>query len=379
MKGPIIVTLMSLCAMLGFVGGAWFAIDTARTIQSDKKAPLADHLALPAFSIEGLVSAQTAGELAHLRQLLVRHIWHQDELPTDAQPYRVAAAQDARWDDLEGLLRTDRLDIALEYDLRSVAYHFIPQSRTGRLMIVHQGHSGDFINSKHVIAHYLAAGYDIIALAMPLMGPNALKNQWLETKKFGPIFIPDVPDPDTFHSYIALLAREDFNPLELYVHPVVVALNYALKLENFKSVSMVGVSGGGWTTVFASAVDERIQNSFQIAGGLPFYLRAMRPVTDMGDYEQHALNVYTVANYLELYLLSSLGEGRTHTQIIIANDPCCFAQPDAAQVYHDALRRIRTKNQLPGQLNLRIDAAHMEHSISPHALELIDDVLAAAD
>ena len=42
---------------------------------------------------------------------------------------------------------------------------------------------------------------------------------------------------------------------------------------NFKRYSMIGLSGGGWTTVVYAAIDERISDSFSVAGSIPFYLR----------------------------------------------------------------------------------------------------------
>ena len=52
---------------------------------------------------------------------------------------------------------------------------------------------------------------------------------------------------------------------------------------------MAGLSGGGWTTTIASALDPRIVLSFPVAGSVPFAMRDEHPgdpYHDLGDFEQ---------------------------------------------------------------------------------------------
>ena len=65
--------------------------------------------------------------------------------------------------------------------------------------------------------------------------------------------------------------RGDF-PLRYFVEPVVLTTNYATK-QGYDSIHMAGLSGGGWTTTVAPAVDERIVSSFPIAGSVPCAMR----------------------------------------------------------------------------------------------------------
>ena len=44
-------------------------------------------------------------------------------------------------------------------------------------------------------------------------------------------------------------------------------------LDRSEKFVMLGLSGGGWSTTLASAVDPRIQLSFPTAGSIPFDLK----------------------------------------------------------------------------------------------------------
>ena len=48
---------------------------------------------------------------------------------------------------------------------------------------------------------------------------------------------------------------------------------------------MIGLSGGGWATHMAAAIDVRIDDSVPVAGAMPLYARAYSPGTK-GETEQ---------------------------------------------------------------------------------------------
>ena len=58
------------------------------------------------------------------------------------------------------------------------------------------------------------------------------------------------------------------------MEPITVSLNYLDEEYDFSSYYMIGISGGGWTTVIYSAIDDRISNSFSVAGSYPLFLRS---------------------------------------------------------------------------------------------------------
>ena len=61
-------------------------------------------------------------------------------------------------------------------------------------------------------------------------------------------------------------------PLRYFLEPVVLTANYAESL-GYEEINMAGLSGGGWSTTVASAVDKSIKGSFPIAGSVPCAMR----------------------------------------------------------------------------------------------------------
>jgi hypothetical protein len=62
---------------------------------------------------------------------------------------------------------------------------------------------------------------------------------------------------------------------------------------------MLGLSGGGWTTTLAAAIDPRIEVSFPTAGSTPFSFKHDTAVyNDVEDYEQQiARPIYSICDY----------------------------------------------------------------------------------
>ena len=112
--------------------------------------------------------------------------------------------------------------------------------------------------------------------------------------------------------------------------------NYAELNFRYRSVAMMGISGGGWLTTLYAALDPRVRASYPVAGTLPIFLRS-KAARDWGDYEQNHPDLYRIANYPELYVLGSHGEGRRQIQILNRYDDCCFAGT-RSRLYEEAVR-----------------------------------------
>ena len=123
--------------------------------------------------------------------------------------------------------------------------------------------------------------------------------------------------------------------LSHFITPVVLGLDDVLKKDNFFSISMTGISGGGWTTVLTSAIDKRINYSFPVSVSLPLSLRT----DDYGDIENFYFPFYKEYPYLDLYLLASTGKKRKHMQINILNDPLSYSGR-RSELYKDYLSRL---------------------------------------
>jgi len=134
---------------------------------------------------------------------------------------------------------------------------------------------------------------------------------------------------------------------------------------------MIGLSGGGWTTIVYSAIDERISDSFSVAGSIPFFLKV--DSRDMGDYEQTNVELYQNVNYLELYVLSAYGDGRKHVQIFNKNDPCCYS--GSGYETYELIIKDKMLQLGKGNFQILVDDTHDEHKISDYILKLIHETI----
>ena len=303
--------------------------------------------------VDSLITLRSAEDLQARREALIHFLWGTglpSTMPSVSKNHR-----DDRYD-MPSLLRIHKLVVAMGFGLESHLYHFVPKSPIGRAVLYHQGHRGDFIRGKELITRLLDEGYDVVALAMPLLGPNPQPT--VDLPRFGRLKL-------TGHDHLKLLTPESGHPVQYFLEPAVAATNYLREL-GIPSISMIGISGGGWTTTLAAAVDVRLEKSFPVAGSYPIFLRAAR---DWGDYEQTVPELYNLAGYLDLYLLGSVGDGRKQVQIINQFDACCFAGT-LWQTYQEPLESAVARLG-SGSFELFVDDSHREHMISSVAVDHI--------
>jgi len=307
-------------------------------------------------NISKLIKIENEKDVLEIRKNLIQFIWKQGQLPTN-YPVVETNIHDNDYQELKNLDKIDKLTIVMDYNFTSVLYHFYSSKPNNNLFIYHQGHDGDFVNGIKVIDELLNKGYDVIALTMPLLGKNNQPEIYIESLgnfKF------------ISHDQFKFLDNNKFCSIKLFIEPVIVAINYADN-SGYKEINMLGLSGGGWTTVMSSAVDPRISKGYSVSGSYPIFLEPER------DYEQINPEVYRIANYLELYILDSYGENRKHVQIVNIYDSCCFS----GDKYRSYEKYIYQKIEILGKGNYTVfaDDTHNEHIISEHALNfIIDDV-----
>ena len=131
--------------------------------------------------------------------------------------------------------------------------------------------------------------------------------------------------------------------MRYFLEPVFLTANYATERLATKKLYIAGLSGGGWSTTFAAAMDPRLIGSFPIAGSIPCAMRdpdgKSWPVgNDQEDFEQNCSPnpnpkvpehpgraAFQACNYTCQYLLAGLEPHRFQTQILHERDSCCFA------------------------------------------------------
>lgn len=196
----------------------------------------------------------------------------------------------------------------------------LPQ-RGGTLVLFHNGHNQpcndtSTTDDDNTVDYLNQLGYDVMSFNMPLYATN---------------FYP--PSGGCDHRWFAQFERAGVPTMRFFLEPVVRAVNFALGELGYDRVAMTGLSGGGWTTTLAAALDARIGLAMPVAGSMPcdFHHTAW-------DYEQLCNASWAmVANYTSLYVLGGLEANKTLVQINHEKDPCCFH----GCTRHD---RIRTYN-----------------------------------
>jgi hypothetical protein len=139
---------------------------------------------------------------------------------------------------------------------------------------------------------------------------------------------------------------------------------------------MSGLSGGGWTTTFAGAVEPRIKYLYAVAGSMPFAvdvppeLVGGKNISSLrADYEQSHPFFRTVADYLDLYLLDVLGSDRRAIHFYINKDECCF--PGAASYAFSAQMTDLARQITGNSLEFVVDMKATRHELGSATLETI--------
>ena len=363
---PISIFLIAVIFFYGFSVGMYKIfpyefLDSSSDALSGQKA-IESNQFLNQADIDSLIKIDNKSDIDQKRNFLTEFFWDVESLqrvidksPLPQVEYDIS---DSRYSDFQNLNRIDKLTVEMEYGINSISYLFIPEVSNEKLILYHQGHGGDFILGQETIQFFLNRDFTVLASTMPLVGMN--NQPIVEIDGFGKIKLIS-------HEQLNLLKTNGFNPMRLFIDPIQINLTFLHKEYAFQQYSMIGISGGGWTTVIYSAIDERISDSFSVAGSMPFYLRVND--RDIGDYEQTNTDLYQNVNYLEFYVLSGYGEGRKHIQIFNKNDPCCFSG-NGYETY-EFIIKDKISQLGNGDFQVFVDNTHNEHKISDTVLEYI--------
>lgn len=367
----LLISLLSLLVILGGVSGAGYYLthyyDPVRVIYKRWKAPspyLYEEIA-PHFlrtDPAALITIENKEDAERIRRAAIRVIWGRDDLPRKKMPAAIEKdIEDSRYDGMANLGRIDRIEIKMDYGIRSIGYHFQAADGNGRLVIFHQGFAGTFHDAKHLIGALLGEGYAVIGLNFLGYGENLMGHD---------AYFPRIGWYGVNTYRIVDIAE---HPMQYFFEPVVVAVNYAEKEFAYTTIDISGFSAGGWTAMAAAAIDPRIRRSYPVAGSYPLYLRDRDEPGQSVPQQYYGPFIYAV-NYLEMFVLAATGKGRGQLQIFNRFDNCCFNNVKGKH-YEQAVRDVVARLG-PGRFAVLIDETHADHKISDFAIEAILEDLA---
>ena len=343
-----------------------FPYDLLRIIKSSLSTSNDSTISTPStynFNPESIINIKNISELEDKKNRLVQTIWKDSSQLSNLRPKIIEKNfLDERYSELTNLKTISKLTIEMDNKLTSIVYLFEPVIENNELVIYHQGHRGDFIQGKNSIELLLENGYSVAAFSMPLMGMN---NQPIViTENYGPVLLNS-------HNKFQFLETNDFSPIKYFVEPIFTTLNYVNNDYSFSKIHFIGISGGGWTGILYSSIDDRILNTFSTAGSLPIFLRS--DVKDIGDYEQTNFKLLSIANYLEMYVMSSYGENRKTILIYNEFDPCCFAGKSSLLFEESIQNKLNLLGN--GFFDIIIDEGSNKHEISNNSLNEILELM----
>ena len=204
------------------------------------------------------------------------------------------------------------------------------------LVVYSQGHGGDpFRFQYHNVLRVkvLEQKCDVLSLSMLGLGLNIGASAFPAVLSDNNGWMSLNAEQAHFHENYALFYDKNnpgLDPISLLLsgnHAIISRV-----MREYSQVSMLGVSGGGWTTTLMSALIPEIQRSMSFAGSLPLFLRTFG--SDRGDYEQVMPPLWRAYDYWHFYFLGQLDrngvENRRVTLVYGNKDKCCFRDPQAS-------------------------------------------------
>ena len=325
------------------------------------------------LSNDDLISFQSIADIDNTKQTLIEYIWNDSKLPIELPTKHEYDVKDRIADELQNLDRIDSFTVEMKYGVNSISYLFIAKNSNDKLVIYHQGHNAISLNGfdDHsfdqdipLIQNFLDNNYSVLIFSMPGKGMN--NEPIIDHEKFGNFKLNS-------HDHFHLLEAKNFHPIQFFLEPVVITLNQIEKDYSFVTYSMMGLSGGGWTTIVVSAVDDRISDSYSIAGSFPIWLRS--DSQDYGDYEQTIPEFYQIANYEELYFLSAYGDNRRLVLFYNEFDPCCFPGELYNKFPFGDIVKTKISKFNKGNFDVIVDYGQTEHMISESILGKITEYI----
>lgn len=242
-------------------------------------------------------------------------------------------------------------------------YLFHPHQSNGKLFIYHAGHCATTAVAEDILANGGGQAPGVVIPRMIAQGYTVLAVPMIHYR-----FNPPPGYTCGYNGHNELFTEGYFAfPLGLFFKPLIASLNL-LGRSNFSSISLMGLSGGGWVSSVYPAIDSSIGYSVPVAGSWPMAVRnAFFP--GGGDFEQTYPPIFSnFLDYHDLYTLSCLAPARKMLQINNRYDPCCFNGSVAHIYYMDSIQQALARTG--GEFRFYLDETSNGHVVSNRAMDI---------
>ena len=318
-------------------------------------------------------SLRDYNDVLEKREKLIKFIWNEKGFPKNKLPSSIEKDfKDSFYGDIKNLKQIDKISIKMDNNFTSTIYHFLPEVKNNRLILYQQGL--DHKISKRVTQYFVARGYEVLALSMPLYGINNDHYNYKDPEK-DPVIQEIYPIKRILpngteilldlHNDFYLYDNKTYSMLQIFLEPVHISLNYVSN-KSYEDISMIGLSAGSTVTLLAAAIDPRIQRSYPVAGNIfPEYLKYEN---ERGLYENEVF--LKTINYPELYVLSTCDKEyeRRQLQIFLYKDT--FSNESREESYSSVMKE-KIKEICDGNFDTYSDRTTIYHLFSDHVLNLI--------
>jgi hypothetical protein len=328
------------------------------------------HPNIAAINPASLISVNTPADVVAVRDSLRQQIFKSSSLPT-LTPTFDFDYMDSVWAAVPNMGGVKRHTVWMSKGTRSIVWRFSPavfrKPNDGRCgFIVHGGHSQNATKPpyRNMISKLVELGCEVWTIDMPQEGQNTFDGVINTGRGYF-----DVDRYGRAHNNLQITADATFNPLRFFMDAPLAVVN-DMTNRGITNIGMTGLSGGGWTTDLYSALDDRVDISYSIAGSMPVYMRSWVPpmsTGSFGDWEQMQVPHLGV-DYMDLYILAAVGPGSHHANIYIVNDDCCFGGYNGN---HFASTVSGIAASLGGSYAVTYDTTVSTHTVSAWAVNFI--------
>ena len=219
------------------------------------------------------------------------------------------------------------------YRMRKLRYEIVPGFYSTAILYEPEKLTGKAPAILNVNGHVGAPGKAVEykqkrCINQALQGIVALNLEWL--------YFGELSNPENEHFFGGHLDLVGTHSVGLFYLAMRKGLDILQEHPNVdrNRLGVTGLSGGGWQTIFLSALDERVAVSVPVAGYSSFVSRVERD-DDTGDIEQNPTDLLTHADYTQL---TAMRAPKPTLLIYNAEDNCCFRAPLVKPDIYDAVK-----------------------------------------